>query len=87
MSSERLKQMCKNSIYTPKQCKSTIKWQLKHMHKRVARTTNETAGGRYFIDDMNQLLLDIQQIMSTGLANIHNVRFKKFERGKTKLCM
>ena len=87
MSDERLKEMCKGSIYTPKQCKSTVKRQLKHMRKRIARTTNATEGGRFFIDDMNQLLLDMQQIASAGLANIHNVRFRQFERGKTKLCM
>ena len=59
--------------------------QLVFLLQRIHRTTDEANGGQYFREDVDKLQLDMQQVLTAGIAHVEDLWFCRHEPGQKQL--
>ena len=66
------------TIHTPKSCKKIYLKQLIKLCKRFAATSNALEGGEHFLEDIQRLVLNMQDLLAAGIGKAHDVKFQKW---------
>ena len=72
------KACCGKTIESPKSCKKVYLRQLVKLCKRFAATSSALNGGEHFLEDIQRLVLNMQDLLNAGVGNAHDVQFQKW---------